>query len=60
MIGSKYRMNEFEAAVLLGQFPGVKERFTRLNENAAYLAAKLKDLPGAVPQKQYKGASSGA
>ena len=36
-IGPKYRMNEFEAAVLLGQLPGVLERHARRNENAAYL-----------------------
>jgi dTDP-4-amino-4,6-dideoxygalactose transaminase len=59
-IGPKYRMNEFEAAVLLGQLPGVKERFARRNENAAYLAAKLKDFPGVVPQKLYEGTGSGA
>jgi dTDP-4-amino-4,6-dideoxygalactose transaminase len=54
-IGPKYRMNEFEAAILLGQLDGVKERFTRRNENAAYLSSKLKGFPGIVPQKQYKG-----
>ena len=32
--GPKYRMNEFEAALLLGQLPGVQERFARRNENA--------------------------
>jgi perosamine synthetase len=58
--GPKYRMNEFEAAVLLGQLPGVKERFARRNENAAYLSAKLKDLPGIVPQRLYAGTASGS
>jgi perosamine synthetase len=54
-IGPKYRMNEFEAAVLLGQLDGVKERFAIRNRNADYLASKLKDFPGLVPQKQYEG-----
>jgi dTDP-4-amino-4,6-dideoxygalactose transaminase len=58
--GPKYRMNEFEAAVLLGQLPGVKERFARRNENAAYLTSKLKGLPGIVPQKLYAGTESGS
>ena len=58
--GPKYRMNEFEAAVLLGQLPGVEERFARRNENAAYLTSRLKDVPGIVPQKLYKGTASGA
>ena len=58
-IGPKYRMNEFEGAMLLGQLPGAKERFLRRNENAAYLSAKLKGFPGLVPQKQYEGTQSG-
>jgi dTDP-4-amino-4,6-dideoxygalactose transaminase len=58
--GPKYRMNEFEAAVLLGQLSGVRERFTRRNENAAYLTSKVKDIPGIFPQKLYEGTASGA
>ncbi len=60
VIGPKYRMNEFEAAVLLGQMPGVQERFQRRNENAAHLTARLKDCPGVVPQKLYPGTASGS
>jgi perosamine synthetase len=59
-IGSKYRMNEFEAAILLGQLPGVKERFATRNRNAAYLTSKLKNFPGLVPQKLYEGTASGS
>jgi dTDP-4-amino-4,6-dideoxygalactose transaminase len=59
-IGPKYRMNEFEAAVLLGQLPGVMERFKRRNENAAYLTERLKDVPGVTPQKLYEGTQSGS
>ena len=58
--GPKYRMNEFEAAVLLGQLSGVKERSARRNENAAYLTSRLKDVPGVTPQKLYKGTTSGS
>ncbi len=58
--GPKYRMNEFEAAVLLGQLAGVQERFERRNENAAHLTSRLKDVPGIVPQKLYKGTKSGS
>jgi len=58
--GPKYRMNEFEAAVLLGQLSGVKERFARRNENAAYLTSRLKDVPGIVPQRLYEGTASGS
>jgi perosamine synthetase len=59
-IGSKYRMNEFEAAILLGQLPGVKERFAIRNRNAAYLTSRLKDFPGLAPQKLYEGTASGS
>jgi dTDP-4-amino-4,6-dideoxygalactose transaminase len=58
--GPKYRMNEFEASVLLGQWPGILERFKRRNENAAYLTAGLKDIPGIRPQKLYEGTASGS
>jgi len=56
--GPKYRMNELEAAILLGQLPTVQERFTRRNENAAHLTSRLKDIPGIIPQKLYEGTDS--
>lgn len=59
-IGPKYRMNEFEGAILLGQLPGVKDRFLLRNENADYLSEKLKGFKGLVPQKQYPGTESGS
>ncbi len=58
--GPKYRMNEFEAAALLGQWPGIIERFERRNENAAHLTSRLKDVPGILPQKLYDGTNSGS
>jgi dTDP-4-amino-4,6-dideoxygalactose transaminase len=60
LIGPKYRMNEFEAAVLLGQLPGAVERWRRRNENAAYLTARMKNIPGLTPQKLYPGTESGS
>ena len=60
LIGSKYRMNEFEGACLLGQMPGVKERHATRNRNANYLTEKLKNMPGLVPQKLYPGTTSGS
>jgi len=59
-IGPKYRMNEFEGAILMGQLEGIKERFQRRNENAMYLSSKLKGFPGVVPQKLYPGTESGS
>ena len=60
VIGPKYRMNEFQAAVLLAQLAGAQERFLRRNENAAYLTSRLKGCPGVVPQKLYEGTASGS
>ncbi|MCE5345152.1 MAG: DegT/DnrJ/EryC1/StrS family aminotransferase [Bacteroidales bacterium] len=59
-IGPKYRMTEFEGAILMGQMPGFKERHEIRNRNANYLRSKLKDFPGLVPQKQYDGTASSA
>ncbi|MEA3224451.1 MAG: DegT/DnrJ/EryC1/StrS family aminotransferase [Planctomycetota bacterium] len=58
--GPKYRMNEFEAAVLLGQWDGIEERFARRNKNAAHLTRRLKDVPGIRPQKFYEGTTNGS
>jgi dTDP-4-amino-4,6-dideoxygalactose transaminase len=60
LIGPKYRMNEFEAAVLLGQLAGAQERFQRRNENAAHLTSRLKGCPAVTPQKLYPGTESGS
>lgn len=60
LIGPKYRMNEFEAAVLLAQLAGAEERFRRRNRNAAGLTARLQGCPGLVPQKLYDGTASGS
>lgn len=60
LIGSKYRMNEFEGAILLGQMPGVRERHNIRNRNAKYLTENLKDVPGLVPQKLYPGTTAGS
>lgn len=59
-IGPKYRMEEFEGAILMGQLPGVRERFKIRNDNANYLTSKLKGFTALVPQKHYPGTESGA
>ena len=58
--GPKYRMNEFEGAVLLGQLPTAVERFERRNANAQHLRSRLAGFPGLVPQKLYEGTTRGA
>ncbi|HKJ68242.1 MAG TPA: DegT/DnrJ/EryC1/StrS family aminotransferase, partial [bacterium] len=53
VIGPKYRMNEFEAAVLLGQLPGFEQRAQTRLENAGYLREKLESVPGIQLQNIY-------
>ncbi|MBN8858158.1 MAG: DegT/DnrJ/EryC1/StrS family aminotransferase [Sphingobacteriales bacterium] len=59
-IGPKYRMNEFEGAILMGQFPGIRERFETRNANANYLRSELKGFNALKPQRHYPGTESGA
>jgi len=59
-IGTKYRMNEFEAAVLNPQFATIEEQTQTRNENAAYLAGRLEEIPGIAPQKLHEGVTRAA
>jgi len=59
-IGPKYRMNEFEGAILLGQLSTVLGRHQTRNENARYLTSRIKDIPGITPQKLYEGTTEGS
>ncbi|MDD7456104.1 MAG: DegT/DnrJ/EryC1/StrS family aminotransferase [Bacteroidales bacterium] len=59
-IGPKYRMNELEAAILLGQMEHAKEQNEIRNRNARYLYEKFKGFQGLVPQKLYEGTTNGS
>jgi dTDP-4-amino-4,6-dideoxygalactose transaminase len=59
-IGPKYRMDEFDAAILLGQIPTVMARHALRNKNANYLTSKIKDIPGIQSQKMYDGQEDGS
>jgi len=59
IIGPKYRMTEFEAAVLLPQFDTLEEQVNLRNKNAAYLTNRLNEIPGIIPQKLCKGVNRG-
>lgn len=58
-IGTKYRMNEFEAAILIPQLATLEEQTRTRNENAAYLARRLEQVPGIMPQQLHKGVTRG-
>lgn len=59
-IGTKYRMHELEAAMLLPQLKTLREQIETRHQNARYLAGRLEQIPGIVPQKLYEGVSRGA
>lgn len=59
-IGTKYRMHELEAAVLIPQLATLAQQTQTRNNNAAYLAGRLAEIPGIVPQKLHDGVTKGA
>jgi len=59
-IGTKYRMHELEAAILLPQLTTLPEEIRRRDQNAQYLAQLLEKIPGIFPQKRYPAVTQGA
>jgi dTDP-4-amino-4,6-dideoxygalactose transaminase len=57
-IGQKFRMNEFEGAILIAQLDSAMDRFKKRNENGNFLDSELKNFKGLVPQKRYEGTES--
>lgn len=49
------RMTEFQGALLLSQWPKLKQRARTRSENAAYLTKMLDEIPGTIPQRMYEG-----
>ncbi len=54
------RMTEFQGALLLSQFAGLEERAKTRSQNAAYLSAQLREIPGIVPARMYDGCTRNA
>jgi dTDP-4-amino-4,6-dideoxygalactose transaminase len=59
-LGSKCRMTEFQAAILLTQMQRLEEQTQRRWENATYLTAKLQAIPGILPHRLYDGVTRAA
>jgi len=59
-LGTKCRMAEYQAAILLAQMERLEEQTVRRVENAAYLTSKLEPIPGIVPHKLYDGVTRAA
>ncbi len=51
--GTKYRISDFAAAVLMAQLARFDEVCTKREKLAAYLREELKKLPGLLPQEHY-------
>ena len=51
--GTKYRISDFAAAVLMAQITRFKEICVVREKNAAYLREQLKQVPGIHPQEHY-------
>lgn len=49
--GSNYRMQQFQAMILLQQFEKLIEETVRRCENADYLTSQLKEIPGIQPAR---------
>ena len=58
--GCNLRMTEFQAALLLTQLSRVEEQSKVREQNAAYLTAMLKEIPGIAPAKMYEGCTRSA
>jgi dTDP-4-amino-4,6-dideoxygalactose transaminase len=50
LLGQNYRMGEFQGAILLAQFARFDAQTDRRNENGKYLAARLLEIGGVIPQ----------
>ncbi len=59
-LGSKCRMTEFQAAILLAQMQRLEEQTQRRWENATYLTSKLQGIPGIYPHRLYQGVDRAA
>ena len=53
ILGTKCRMAEYQASLLMTQMETFDAECRRRSENAVYLTEKLKQIPGIVPRKDY-------
>jgi len=53
ILGSNFRMTEFQAAILLKQLAKVEGQMKIRDKNAAYLAKRLKEVEGIAPLEAY-------
>ncbi len=59
-LGTKARMTEYQAAILLAQMERLEEQTARRVKNAAYLTSRLEPIPGIIPHKLNDGVTRAA
>jgi dTDP-4-amino-4,6-dideoxygalactose transaminase len=52
--GTKYRISDFAAAILMAQLTRLDEVSATREKHAAYLCGELKKVPGVMPQEHYQ------
>lgn len=52
-MGTKARITEFQASIVITQMDTADREIARREENGKYLASRLKQIPGIVPRKEY-------
>lgn len=60
MQGTKQRITEYQAAIGLAQLKRLEGETNLRNENAAYLKAKIEQIPGVIPYKLYDNVTKAA
>jgi dTDP-4-amino-4,6-dideoxygalactose transaminase len=58
--GANLRMTEFQGALLLAQMTRIEAQAKTRTENARYLTALLKEIPGIAPARMYDGCTRNA
>ncbi len=53
--GDNRRMTEFQGTILLGQLSRLEEQARVREQNAEYLAGRLKEIGGVIPAEKYEG-----
>jgi len=59
-LGTKCRMAEYQAAILLAQMKRLQKQTQTRTENANYLTSRIKDIPGVIPHRLYEGVTRAA
>ncbi len=52
-IGTKARLTEFQASMVITHIDSADEEISTREENGKYLKSRLKEIPGIVPRKEY-------